>query len=367
MSEKEIVVDNTEDLKFSFFDVSEGGLSIADDEVIDNEEDEKEEEEIVEKVNDPEVETDEEEEEETDDTDEPEKEEEAVEISDVEKTLAELVESGYLLLPEDYEYEDTKEGVSKAFEDSEKFRNQLAFQEAVNFLLSKDGLDMVKVKAVVDDINSIDNLDPEEMEEDDKLKYIKYFYKEIKGVDEDDIDEILESLIETDRVDKELGIAAKQIKKYRQKEIEAETIRVQQQKEQVKKQLEESQKTLKEKLQQDDFNGYEIPKSNKEKVFDMIYKPVKTSNGVTTEFNNKLESVLNDPDKILVLADLLLNMDEKGFKFDNLKREIKNEVVDTTKKKLKALRQSGGKVKVSGGFSKSQSDFDLSKASFFLK
>ena len=51
-----------------------------------------------------------------------------------------------------------------------------------------------------------------------------------------------------------------------------------------------------------DFNGYIIKESNKDKIFNALYKPIRLEDGnITTDFNSRLSSVLNDPDKILFL------------------------------------------------------------------
>ena len=284
----------------------------------------------------------------------------------VDKIMASLLEEGRLLLPDDYEYEPTEEGIKQAFEDSEKYRNHIAFQEALKFLTSKEGLDMIKVEKSVNKIESYENLDVEKLDINSKLEVIKDFYK-AREYDDSDIDDILEDLVNNElKLEKELNVASKFLKKEEQKKLQKEAEAIAEKKRQDEENYKASQKILKEKLQtRSDYNGYVITEANASKIFNAIYKPIRLEDGeVTTEFNARLSHVLNDPDKILVLADLLVNMDEKkGFDFSRLIKKEETKAVEKVKKSIRDFKNSNTKSKVTGRNSQTQSDFDLSKAS----
>ena len=284
----------------------------------------------------------------------------------VDNIMASLLEEGRLLLPDDYEYEPTEEGIKQAFEDSEKYRNHIAFQEALKFLTSKEGLDMIKVEKSVNKIESYENLDIEKLDINSKLDVIKDFYK-AREYDDADIDDILEDLVNNElKLEKELNVASKFLKKEEQKKIQKEAETIAEKKRQEEENYKTSQKILKEKLQtKSDYNGYVITEANASKIFNAIYKPIRLDDGnVTTEFNARLSNVLNDPDKILVLADLLVNMDEqKGFDFSRLIKKEETKAVEKVKKSIRDFKNSNTKSKVTGRNSQTQSDFDLSKAS----
>lgn len=327
-------------------------------------EDEKEEEEDENKTE--EVETTEEKEDAVEEASEEQTQDDEIEESDIDKTLSQLLDKGILLLPDDYEYEDSKEGLEKAFEDSEKYRNQIAFQEAIKYLTSKDGLNITKVKESVEKIESYNSIDTEKLDEDGKLDIVRNFYK-TKEYDEQDIDGIIEDLIGNDtKLDRELNVALKYLKKEEEKSLEVQAREIETKKAEQDKVFKDSQNLLKTKLQTtSDFNGWVIKEANKDRIFNGTYKPIKLEDGrVTTEVNAKLEQVLNDPDKYLVLADLLLNnMDDKGFNFSNLQKKAETEAITKIKKSIRDFKNTNTKSKVSGRNSQSTNDFDLSKAS----
>ena len=291
------------------------------------------------------------------------------EPSDIDKTMSELLEKGILLLPDDYEYEDTKEGLEKAFEDSEKFRNQLAFQEAIKYLTSKEGSDLLKIQDSANKIESYQNIDIEKLDADSKIDIIKNFYK-LKEYDTNDIDQIVEDLLDNDlKFDKEFNVALKYLKKEEEKVIETKTRELERKKADNEKILKDSQKILKEKLQnKNDYNGYIINAANSDKIFNATYKPVKLDDGTTTnEITKILSEVMNNPDEYLVLADLLLRKTDKGFDFSHIEQKAETNATKTIKKSIRDFKNTNIKNKTSGKSTQSQSDFDLSKASLGFK
>ena len=286
------------------------------------------------------------------------------EPSSIDKIMAQLLDEGRLLLPDDYEYEDTEEGLKQAFEDSEKFRNQLAFQEAINYLTSKEGLDLLKVKESVLKIDSYESLDIEKLSEDDKLNVIKEFYK-AKDYDDSDIEGILEDLIGDDiKIERELNVATKYLKKEEQKTIQKETEAIAKKREREEQDYKDSQNLLKNKLKESNgYKGYIINESNKDRIFNATYKPIKLPDGnITTEINKRLSDALNDPEKYMVLSDILLN----DFDFSSMLKKEESKATEKVKKSIRDFKNSNTKSKVSGRNSQTQNDFDLSKASMSL-
>jgi len=331
---------------------------------------EEEKEKLTSKEKEEDVEADAEEDDSTDtDTDDSEdtsddSKKEIEEPSSIDKIMAQLLDEGRLLLPDDYEYEDTEEGLKQAFEDSEKFRNQLAFQEAINYLTSKEGLDLLKVKESVLKIDSYESLDIEKLSEDDKLNVIKEFYK-AKDYDDYDIEGILEDLIGDDiKIERELNVATKYLKKEEQKTIQKETEAIAKKREREEQDYKDSQNLLKNKLKESNgYKGYIINESNKDRIFNATYKPIKLPDGnITTEINKRLSDALNDPEKYMVLSDILLN----DFDFSSMLKKEESKATEKVKKSIRDFKNSNTKSKVSGRNSQTQNDFDLSKASMSL-
>lgn len=300
----------------------------------------------------------------SDDNKDKQEEVEIEDLSDVDKIMSKLLEEGKLLLPDDYEYEDSEEGLKQAFEDSEKFRNELAFQEALRYLTSKEGLDLIKVKDSVLKIDSYENLDVEKLSEDDKLNVIKEFYK-AKDYDDSDIEGILEDLIGDDaKLGRELNVATKYLKKEEQRILQKEAEYVAKRKEKEQENYRNSQTILKNKLKESTgYKGYVINESNKDAIFNATYKPIKLEDGdITTEINKRLSDALNDPDKYIVLSDILLN----DFDFSKMIKKEESKAVEKVKKSIRDFKNSNTKSKVTGKNSQTQNDFDLSKASMSL-
>lgn len=300
----------------------------------------------------------------SDDNKDKQEEVETEDLSDVDKIMSKLLEEGKLLLPDDYEYEDSEEGLKQAFEDSEKFRNELAFQEALKYLTSKEGLDLIKVKDSVLKIDSYENLDVEKLSEDDKLNVIKEFYK-AKDYDDSDIEGILEDLIGNDiKIERELNVATKYLKKEEQKTIQKETEAIAKKREREEQDYKDSQNLLKNKLKESNgYKGYIINESNKDRIFNATYKPIKLPDGnITTEINKRLSDALNDPEKYMVLSDILLN----DFDFSSMLKKEESKATEKVKKSIRDFKNSNTKSKVSGRNSQTQNDFDLSKASMSL-
>lgn len=284
-------------------------------------------------------------------------------LTEYDSLMANLIEQGALLLPEDYEYEPTKEGIAKAFEDSEKFRNELAFQEAVKWLISEEGLDFVKVQQLKEDLDSLDNI--ENLDTDSKLEIIKKSYEK-QGMDETEIEELLEEMIYDEKLlESQLKISTRFLKKEKDKELEKVVEEPVNNKKNLEKEQRENQELIKNTLYKEEINGYTLAPKNREKIYKSLYTPVKTDKGdVSTEFSERLKMAMAHPETLVVLADLLLSIDDKGFNFKTLKAVEETKVTKTIKKSIRDLQNSGAKQKASTNKMQTKKDFDLSQARF---
>lgn len=284
-------------------------------------------------------------------------------LTEYDSLMANLIEQGALLLPEDYEYEPTKEGIAKAFEDSEKFRNELAFQEAVKWLISEEGLDFVKVQQLKEDLDSLDNI--ENLDTDSKLEIIKKSYEK-QGMDETEIEELLEEMIYDEKLlESQLKISTRFLKKEKDKELEKVVEEPVNNKKNLEKEQRENQELIKNTLYKEEINGYTLAPKSREKIYKSLYTPVKTDKGdVSTEFSERLKMAMAHPETLVVLADLLLSIDDKGFNFKTLKAVEETKVTKTIKKSIRDLQNSGAKQKASTNKMQTKKDFDLSQARF---
>jgi hypothetical protein len=278
--------------------------------------------------------------------------------------MAELIEQGSLFLPEDYEYEPTKEGISKALEDSESYRNETAFQEAIKWLISEEGLDFVKIKSIKENMNAFDNVDS--LDTDSKIDIIKNMYQK-QGMDESEIDEITEELIYDDKLlNSQLKLAVRVSKKEKENELKEITDEPITRKQNSEREQRENQQLIKSTLGKDEINGYVLPSPNREKIYKSLYSPVKNNQGdITTEFTERLKMAMGHPETLVVLADLLLSIDDKGFNFKTLNSIAETKSTNTLKKSIRDIQNSGGKQRMSRANTQTRKDFDLSKASLF--
>jgi hypothetical protein len=292
-------------------------------------------------------------------------EEEESEVIDVDKTIASYIKKGYLFLPDDYEYEDTPEAIQKAFEDSEKYRDQAAIEEAIKFLTSEEGLDLVKIKESKSKIKKYADVDVYSADDNTKINTLKEYYKS-KGFDEDETAEKIEDLEELDKTDKEFKKALSYMQDKEEKEIAAEADKLRNKRKEEKENFEKSQKLIKETLDKGVINGYAISKESATNIMKSIYTPVQKEDGTAaTTFNEKLSAALQNPNTLLVLADMLNNMTDDGFEFKDMKVKATSDATKIVKKSIRDLKNTNTKSKVSGKQSQSKKDFDLSKATLF--
>lgn len=283
--------------------------------------------------------------------------------SSVDLAIHNYIEKGYLLLPDDYEYEDNEEAIAKAFQDSETYRNQLAFTEAVKFLTSDKGLDLVQIKAAKERVARYSDIDVEKATDDTMHRVIEDLYR-AQDFSPEEISEKIEDLVELGKVEKEFKRALGRLVKFEEKEIERQAVEAEARQKSAKEEYEKAKNLLVKTLtENEDFNGYVIPKDKHQKLIANVYTPVQLeSGGVTTEFNRKLDIALNRADTFLVIAELLDGMTEKGFDFSTLLNKATTQATKSVKKTLRKVSTTSTKAKVSGKTSQSSSDFDLSKA-----
>lgn len=292
-------------------------------------------------------------------------EEDNIETDDVGKTLLEYIDKGYLLLPDDYEYEDSEDAIEKAFADSERYRNELAVKEAVNFLLSEKGSELIKIKDSKSEMLKYSEINVDELNDDQAIALIEKGYAKM-GFSEEDIEEKITDLQELDKVGKEASKIVKYLAKDQEKEFEKSRKQLEQDKLEKEKTLKQSINLIKKTLSQEEINGYRLSKKTKDNAISTIFETIQTEDKrVSTRFNELLNSALDHPAKLLVLADMLENMDDEGFNFPNLETKINTKNTQQKKKQLRTLRSGNQtKAKITGKKHQTKRDFDLSEASF---
>jgi hypothetical protein len=269
------------------------------------------------------------------------------EISDKDRYEA-LLEAKYLTLPSDYEFKD----LDTALADSEKNRIEIAKQELLNSLPEKnkelyqyiiEGGEQVdeykeynQLKETVSSIKLTDD------NQDDYYKDKLKLYYTLRGFDNEDIQDIIDNVEDTNKLEERGKKADKLLDKY----ITDVGNTLEQKKQQA---IEDRNKAIADRKtaleaivssEADNISGYSITKKERERAVETLYE-IKTGSKTTT-FNQNLDLVLNDPELVVVLADIFNNIekDDKGkhrFNFKNIKTEEKAKATKNLKSKLDML------------------------------
>lgn len=285
----------------------------------------------------------EEEEEEIDTTVRAEEEETSTDDDNIYKVNYELLkESGALVLPEDFEFEATEEGFSKALEASKEHIKTQVIEELTGSL-PKAGVELLNymLQTGTDDISGF--LEAQKEPDFETLE----FTEEDEAVQEDLVriylanttkysPERIEKEISRYKLDGELYTQASEAKtelatmqkEYKEALIEQDKERQRLEKEQYDNAVKSFAKTIEDNTE---LYGMTFSKEDAKNLTDSVFKPVKTKDGrVTTKFNMKLQEALTDPKKTAVLAKLL----ESDLNLESVKKPMQTKVVKDVKSKL---------------------------------
>ena len=272
-----------------------------------------------------------------------------------------LKESGALVLPEDFEFEATEEGFSKALEASrEHIREQVISDLTSN--LPKAGVDLLNymLETGTDDISAFleSQKEPDfealEIAEDDEAiqeDVLRIYLSSTTKYSPERIEkEIarykLDGDLFTQASDAKTELAAMQ-KDYKAALAEQEKERSRLEKEQYDNAVKSFSKVIEDNSE---IFGLEFSKEDAKRLTESVFKPFKTKEGqVTTKFNVKLQEALSDPKKTAVLAKLL----ESDLNLEALKKPLQNKVAKDVKVKLEKATNGylkGKTPQTKGGF-----------------
>jgi hypothetical protein len=180
-------------------------------------------------------------------------------------------------------------------------------------------------------------------------KVARYYYKNIEEWDSEDIDDRIEWLKDSAKLGKEADKHIQRIEKLDEKakeDLQKQTLAQQKQAEKSRKAFVD---TVKETLDKtDEIDNYKFNPKVKSKLHSFITKPsVKVSkNKYVTQMQSKLQEALKSPEKMIVLADILMS----DFDFSNVATAS---TTKTTKKLRKDIQRSKTvRPKGSGKFKK---------------
>ena len=269
--------------------------------------------------------------------------------SEIEKFEA-LKELGYLVLPDDYKLSS----MEQALQDSENNRENLSLQKVFNIesLKASDAMSALK------DIN-IDEVASQK-------RVMQMFYKS-KGFSEAKANDYIERAEDSLKLEEDATEALDYIKEDVKNQA-ADKINNDKQQSAQKEEAEIARfNDLKTTLQTaTDFGNYKIPKQEKEKALQSLYRPVTMTSGETmTEFDYRLnEIVLKDPKLTLALSDILNRMNRDNtsgqfsFNFANIAKTAETKVTKSYKKAIDSITNTHGKGRVNGRQQTEEPKFD---------
>lgn len=276
-----------------------------------------------------------------------------------------LKEAQVLAIPDDFQFDGTTDGINQALELTRQAQLQQV-AESIWARLPDDFKPLLSyglnggssLQAYMD---AYSPLNYDELDIDDPItqnRVIKEYYKTMNPKFSDEkIDKMVARLSEIGDPKEEAEDAIdylKGLKAERQQNL-LESLEEQRQAD-IQRAQEESRK-LSELI--DGSKTYDNLRKGRLKNF--ILNPIQEDNQVTTEFSKTLDNILENPDHLVQLADILADYHpSKGFNFDRLRKQLKTDSVKNFKDLLQSKLDT--KTKVKGGTQKEvKEDFDWDK------
>lgn len=269
-----------------------------------------------------------------------------------------LLDNGVLEVPEDFQFDGTADGISKALEITRNSQLARAQQEIwdrlpedfrpllIYGLQGGTSLESYLNAYSPKDISSLDLEDTLSQ----KLVLKEYYKLTNPNFNEERIDRMISKLEATADLKDEAEDALDYIQQLQQER-----------KDQFLQQQEEARRQQEAELQQyvtsikDAIKASELNDVEKGAVEAMLFNP----NRQTSEFDEKINSAYKNPKHFVQLVDIFRDYHpETGFTFEKLKKRLKS---DSNKSFAQVLRKQDNKTQVQGSSRNIHEDFDFSQ------
>jgi hypothetical protein len=191
----------------------------------------------------------------------------------------------------------------------------------------------------------VDTVDTVEKQE----TFLRYYLKTVEEMDYDEINEEIEIIKERDQLSKKATKAFNKISS----EIEKEKTEFLKQQEEAKIAEEESKnnfiKSLVDNIKEKDSLGdFSVSEKEKKEIIDFIIRPTeKIGNRKVTGMQAKINEVYRNPDKLLILAKLMIN----DFDISDLVKKVETKVTKKALDTVTSKRRTGNpKTNTKGQF-----------------
>jgi hypothetical protein len=251
-------------------------------------------------------------------------------------------EQGALMLPEDYEFDGTEEGLQKAFQDSDRYREVTAAQKIWNSL-PKDfqtilevglsgGTDINSVREVINNQTDLDEVDIED--EDTQEEIMANYLSRTTRYSEDRIKRTINRLRSSGDLEEEAESALKELKDLFKEEREELVQQAQKQKEEEAQRLQESYSSFTEVV-----DSMKLPEQKRNKLINAIWSTGDYGGYKDVSYFNYIDHMVkSNPEHLAQLAELYLDYDPKqGFKSNTITKRAESKANNKLKDKLDSL------------------------------
>lgn len=261
-----------------------------------------------------------------------------------------LKEQGALMLPDDYEFDGTEEGLQKAIQDSDNYRNQLVANAIYEQMPTEEGKALFQylynggdnIQEFVQKFSDSLSIDKEKATLTQKKQLLTDYYKRTTRFSDDRIQRELDRLEDSMDLDKEFESAYEELENLQQEERQAFLKEQEKQKAQAEKEQAEYTKNF-----QKAFEKADLPKATKERIA-AYFNPVEYGGQEVLEYQKVTSEIQQNPEHFIQFLSLLSTYDpKKGFSLDAPSKETKN--AKSLKEALKrAKKNSDSKSKMRG-------------------
>lgn len=236
----------------------------------------------------------------------------------------EIDEDDFLALQE-------KEIVTRVNSEIENFANNLTDEGKLFIKYVKEGGNPKEFFDVLKDTTNI----PLYLEDNDteNKKVIRYYLKNIKEIDNEDIDDTISQWEEKGVLDNYAKKYSTHLEKLKTKQETSKLNQLEEEKKRNQKNKEEFENKIISFLDETDTIGnIELQDKEKDILKAYLFKPQKKkgSNTYVSQFSVDLQNVFNNPENLIVLAKIM----HSGFKLDDIAKNIETKITKETKKKI---------------------------------
>ena len=260
-----------------------------------------------------------------------------------------LKDSGYLMLPDDYEFTPGSKGWEKALEDNSNQIQEIIVEDMfsrlndegralLNFYL-KGGTNINEFTQVAAQTDTFDV-----STEEGQREAVAEMLRKTTSFSEDKISDYVENSFLNDKLEDEAGEAVQTLKSLKQESLQALEEKAAKDREAYNQRVQEASTELAQVLSTNN-NVFGIPiRKTDLSLINNIFEPIRLQDGtVTTKYEYQYNLAMQDPKKVAAIAKIL----DSDFDFSALTTANKTQATKDLKKKLKDVYTPGKQTRKS--------------------